>query len=131
MAMKKQVLDKIARNLEILGESVSRGSDGEVIVENGSADVTIAYADASIMGMFGGVDGSVSPYLGIGIAAPGKLTLRAASANALADVLATAVAVKSFAVCAAFANSIQLLRDDTAAVVLEVRGHSDLLGMGE
>lgn len=132
MAMSKQVLNKLARNLEILGMEVSRGSAGEVVVENGSSDVTIAYADASFSpAMMGGVDGSTSPYLGIGVGAPGKITLRVAGADALADVLATATAVKCFAACASFANSIQLLRDDTGAVVLEVRGHSDLIGMGE
>lgn len=132
MAMRKQVLDKIARNLEILGESVSRGSAGEVVVENGSADVTIAYADASFSpSMMGGVDGSASPFLGIGIGNPGKITLRVASGDTLADILATAKAIKCFAVCAAFANNIQLLGDDDGAVELEVRGHSDLIGMGE
>ena len=132
MAAKKHVLNKIARNLEIQGESVSRGSEGQVVVANGSADITISYVDASFSPtMMGGVDGTVSPFLGIGIGNPGKLALRVASADALADVLATEKAIKAFAVCAGFANNIQLLRDDTGAVVAEVRGHSDLLGMGE
>jgi hypothetical protein len=132
MAAKKQVLNKIARNLEIQGESVSRGANDSVIVENGSSDITIAYVDASFSPtMMGGVDGTVSPFLGIGIGNPGKLTIKVDGADALADVLATAKAVKAFAICAGFANSIQLLRADTSAVVLEVRGHSDLLGMGE
>jgi hypothetical protein len=132
MAQKKQVLDKLARNLEILGEQVSRGTASEVVVENGSSDITISYVDADISpSMLGGVDGTVSPFLGIGQGNPGKITLRVAGADALADVLATAKAVKAFAACASMANSIQLLRDDTGAVVLEVRGHSDMIGMGQ
>ena len=132
MAMKKQVLDKIARNLQMQGEDVSRGSAGEVIVENGSNDITISYADASFSpSMMGGVDGSVSPFLGIGIGAPGKITLRRAGAAALADVLEDAKSIKCFAVCASFANNIILRNAADSADLLEVRGHSDLIGMGE
>jgi hypothetical protein len=83
MAQKKQVLDKIARNLEVMGEQVSRGSASEVIVENGSSDITISYVDPVISpSMLGGVDGSQSPFLGIGQGNPGKLTLRVAGADA-------------------------------------------------
>lgn len=132
MAMKKQVLDKIARNLEIKGETVRRGSGNEVVVENGSADVTISYADASFSPtMMGGVDGSASPFLGIGIGNPGKITLRVASADTLADALATPIAVKALAECCAKANDVQILVDSTGAVLLQIRGHSDLVGMGE
>lgn len=128
MSQKKQVLDKIARNLEILGESVSRGSAGEVIV----GSTTVGYAESSTTpSMLGGIDDSASPYLGIGQGNPGKITLRVASADALADILVSAEAIKVFAVCAAFANSIQLLEDDDSDVALEVRGHSDLVGMGQ
>ena len=81
--------------------------------------------------MMGGVDSTVSPFLGIGIGNPGKITLRVAGASALADVLATAVAVKCFAACASFANSIVLRNAADSADLLEVRGHSDLIGMGE
>ena len=134
MAMRKQVLDKIARNLGILGlqSAVTRGSAGEVIVENGSADVTISYADASFSpSMMGGVDGTVSPFLGIGIGNPGKITITVAAADSLDEALQTAIAIRCFAVCAAFANDIQLLSSADASVMLQVRGHSDLIGMGE
>jgi len=133
MANKKAVLDKIARNLQMLGEDVRRGAANQVIVENGSSDITIGYADAQFSpSMMGGVDGSASPFLGIGIGNPGKITMQVAAADALADVLATAKAIRSFAVCCAFANNIQLLDASTGAVVLqEVRGHVDLVGMGE
>lgn len=132
MAQKKQVLDKIARNLEMQGESVSRGSAGEVIVENGSSDITISYRDAEFSPtMMGGVDGSSSPFLGIGIGNPGKITLRVAGSSGLSDTLATAKAIKSFSVCAAFANNIVLRNAADSADLLEVRGHSDLIGLGQ
>lgn len=132
MAQKKQVLDKLARNLEIQGESVSRGSSGEVIVEDGSADITISYVNADISpSMLGGVDGTVSPFLGIGQGNPGKLTIRVASATTLALTFTSAKAVKSLAVCASMANSIQVLHDGSGAVLVEVRGSSDMIGMGQ
>jgi len=133
MSSKKAVLDKIARNLQMLGEDVRRGAANEVIVENGSADVTISYADASFSpSMMGGVDGSASPFLGIGIANPGKITMSVQGVDALATVLVTAKAIRSFAVCAAFANSIQLLDATTGLVVLqEIRGHVDMVGVGQ
>jgi len=132
MAQSKQVLDKIARNLQILGESVSRGSNNEVIVANGSNDVTISYADASFSpAVVGGVDASASPYLGIGTGAPGKIRLRRAGAAALADVLEDAKSIKCFAVCAAFANNIVLRNAADTADLLEVRGHADLIGLGQ
>lgn len=132
MGQKQQVLDKIARNLEIQGESVSRSTAGDVVVENGSADITVSYASSSTTpSMLGGVDDHASPFLGIGQGNPGKITLKVASADALADVLATAKAVKAFAICAAFANDIQLLKDADSSVLLEVRGHPDRVGMGQ
>jgi hypothetical protein len=132
MAMKKQILDKLARDLEQLGMSVTRGSANEVVVENGSADVTLSYADASFSpSMMGGVDGSASPYLGIGTGNPGKITLRVAGCDTLATALATATPVKCLAKCAGFANDINVLVDSTGATLLAIRGHADLIGMGE
>lgn len=132
MGQKKHILDKLARNLAQLGMDVRRGSAGEVVVENGSADVTLSYAEASFTpSMMGGVDGSVSPYLGIGVGNPGKLTLRVASADSLADALTTAIPVRCLAQCAGFANDINILVDSTGATLLAIRGHADLIGMGE
>ena len=132
MAMKKQILDKLARDLAQLGMDVSRGAANEVVVENGSADVTISYADASFSpSMMGGVDGSTSPYLGIGTGNPGKVTLRVAGASALADVLDTAVAIRCLAKCAGLANNIVIRNAADSADLLEIRGHADLIGMGE
>ncbi len=132
MAMKKQILDKLARDLEQLGMSVSRGSAGEVVVENGSDDVTLSYADASFSpSMMGGVDGSASPYLGIGTGNPGKITLRVAGADTLADVFTSAIPVKCLAQCAGFANDILVLVDSDSTTLLAIRGHADMIGMGE
>lgn len=132
MAQKKQVLDKIARNLEIQGESVSRGTGSEVVIENGSADITISMRDAEISpSMLGGVDGSVSPFLGIGQGNPGKITMRVAGATLLADVLDTPKAIKALAMCAALANDIVIQDATGASDLMVVRGHSDMIGVGQ
>jgi hypothetical protein len=132
MAQGRKVLDKIARNLEIQGEQVSRGSVGEVIVENGASDITISYRDASISpSMLGGVDSAVSPFLGIGQGNPGLITLRVQGSTGLADTLATAKAIKAMAMCAAHANDIAIRNAADSADLLIVRGHSDMIGVGQ
>lgn len=132
MAMKKQILDKLARDLEQLGMTVSRGTALQVVVENGSADVTLSYADASFSpSMIGGVDGSVSPFLGIGTGNPGSITLSVQSATDLATTFTTALAVKCLAQAAGFANDIQVLHSDGTTLLLRIRGHADMIGMGE
>lgn len=74
MANRVQILDKIQRNCQKLGISVSR-TDSATLV---AAGLTITYSDAVIQSPMGGVDGSVSPFLGIGTANPGKLVVSAA-----------------------------------------------------
>lgn len=132
MAMKKQILDKLARDLAQLGMDVSRGASNQVVVENGSADITLSYADAVFTpSMMGGVDGSASPYLGIGVGNPGSITMSVQSADTLAAVFTTALAVKCLAQAAGFANDLQILQSDGSTLLLRVRGHADLIGMGE
>lgn len=128
MANKKQVLDKISRNLEQLGIANSRGSANEVIIDNGSNDITISYVDASIQAPMGGVDGNVSPFLGMGIAAPGSIQL-AFQAATLAACLDTQKALQVLTVCAGHAND--LLIQPSSGGASRLRGNPDLLMMGE
>ena len=132
MANKKQVLDKIARNAEMLGLTVvSRGSANEVVIDNGSNDLTVSYVDASIQSPMGGVDGSVSPFLGIGIGNPGKIKIKSAStaADDMSDILDSAIAAQVLAVCAWHANDI-LLENSDATFSASVRGSADQIGLG-
>lgn len=132
MANRKAILDKLARNLEQLGMSVSRGAANQVVVENGAADVTVTYADAVFSPtMMGGVDGSVSPFLGIGVGNPGTLVMSVAAADTLAAVFTTAIPVHVFSQLAGFANDIQVMQSNGTTLLLRVRGHADLVGMGE
>ena len=111
MANKVAILDKIERNCKMLGIVVSRPSSVSLV----AGGITITYVDAVIASPMGGVDGSVSPFLGIGIAAPGKLNL---SANP-----ATLIELQVLRVCCGHANTIVVPAG-------ELQGSADMLGMG-
>lgn len=132
MANSKQILAKIARDAAMLGLTVNSQSQTAVVIENGSNDLTVGYVDASIQAPMGGIDPSASPYLGIGIGNPGKIRIKSAisTADTIADVIDSVVAAKVLALCAGFANNIVLENSD-AAFSAEIRGHADLIGMGQ
>lgn len=132
MANSKQVLAKIARDAAQLGLTVNSQTASAVVIENGSNDLTVSYVDASIQAPMGGIDNTASPYLGIGTGNPGKIKIKSAStaADTIADVLDSLVAAKVLALCAGFANNIVLENSD-ATFSGEIRGHADLIGMGQ
>jgi hypothetical protein len=132
MANSRQVLAKIARNAAQLGLTVNSQSATQVVIENGSNDLTVSYVDASIASPQGGVDPSVSPYLGIGVGNPGKIKIKSSSTanNNMSDIVDSLVAAKVLAVCAAFANDIVLENSD-ASFSGEIRGHADVIGLGQ
>jgi hypothetical protein len=133
MANSKQILAKIARDAAQLGLTVVSQSQSAVVIDNGSNDLTVSYVDASFSpSMMGGVDPSASPFLGIGVGNPGKIKIKSSStaADSIADVLDSLVAAKVLALCAGFANNI-LLENSDATFSGEIRGHADLIGMGQ
>lgn len=113
MANEVQILNKIQRNLEQMGVVVVRGAADLTV---GSVVVTLE--DPEILKPMGGVDGSVSPFIGIGVANPNIITLT--------GTINTNDEFKLLAVCARFANSLNLV---THGVVIP--GHADLIGMGQ
>lgn len=125
-----QILDKLARNLQQMGVSATRSATSVVIA---SANVgSISLVDASIQSPMGGVDGSVSPFLGIGVAAPCKIKIKgAAGKNTLAAILASSADAVVLAACARPANNIIIEAGDTATQLAEIPGHPDMLGMGQ
>ena len=131
MANSKQVLAKISREAQLMGLTVNSQSASAVVIENGSNDLTVSYDSASIQSPMGGVDPSVSPFLGMGIANPGKIKIKSAvnSAGSVADVLDSMVAAKLLAICSGFANNM-ILENSDASFRDEIRGHGDLVGMG-
>lgn len=125
-----QILDKLARNLQQMGVSATRGATSVVIA---SANVgSISLVDASVQSPMGGVDGSVSPFLGIGVAAPCKIKIKgAAGKNTLAAILASSADAVVLAACARPANNIIIEAGDSATQLAEIPGHPDMLGMGQ
>jgi len=125
------ILDKIARNCTMLGLTASRVAD-TVVVENGSNDLTISLVAADIMKPMGGIDPMVSPFLGIGVANPSKIKMKSAvsTADTIADVIDGAVAAKVLKMLGGFVNDIVLENSD-AAFTLEMRGHAEMIGVGQ
>lgn len=133
MANSAAILQKLARNAKMLGLTVNSQSQSAVVIDNGSNDLTISYVDASFSpAVVGGVDSSASPFLGIGVGNPGKLKIKSAinTAGNMSDILDSEVAAKVLAMCAAMANDISLENSDASASA-EIRGHSDLIGLGQ
>ena len=131
MANSKQILQKLARNAKMLGMTVNSESQTAVVIENGSNDLTISYADASFSpSVVGGVDSSVSPYLGIGVSNPGKVVIKGSAGATLALTIDSLVALKVVAMCAALANDIQI-QGSGAQDLGTIRGHSDIIGLGQ
>lgn len=127
------ILDKIFRNATQLGLTVTRGASS-VTIENGSNDLVISYSDAVIAAPMGGIDGSVSPFLGIGVANPGKIVITGATYTGSATVgtlIDTAIAAQAFAIVMGFGNDIQLVQAGTvASLSVEIRAFADFRGMG-
>jgi hypothetical protein len=133
MANSAAILQKLARNAKMLGLTVNSQSQTAVVIENGSNDLTISYVDASFSpAVVGGVDSSVSPFLGIGVGNPGKVKIKSAvnAAGDMTDILDSEVAAKVLAMCAALANDIVLENSD-AGFSATIRGHSDIIGLGQ
>jgi hypothetical protein len=126
------ILNKVARNAALLGLTVVSNDGATVVVSNGSNNLSVSVVAASISSPMGGVDGTVSPFLGIGIANPGKLKLKSAisTAGTIADVLDGATAAKMLHMLGGFANNV-VLENANAGFSLELRGTVDSIGLGQ
>jgi hypothetical protein len=122
MANDVQILDKIQRNCEQRGLSVSRTDADTLVAES----MTITYSAAVIQEPMGGVSDSSAPYLGIGVANPGKIEFDLGGAD-----LNTVEKLQVLRIASGHANNIVLSNAATAAVEGELFGHADLLGMGQ
>jgi hypothetical protein len=127
MANKVQILDKIKRNLDMLGISATRGASSVTV-----SGLTISYVDASIQSPMGGVSDAAAPFLGIGVANPGKLKIKgAAGENTVAAMMDSATNLKVLRLCCSFANNVVLEAGDTATELADLPGSPDLHGMGQ
>lgn len=131
MANKQHLLDKLARQFKFMGLTYSQGQSS-ILVENGANDLTVSLVDFEGISPMIGIDGSVSPYLGIGIAAPNTLKIKSAStvADSIADVIDSVVAAKVLCVLAGFANDI-ILENVDATFSARIPGLADQNGLGQ
>lgn len=134
MANKEAMLDKIARNLKQRGLSeaaVVRSATGVSVTKTGGDVLTISYVDKSVQSPMGGVNPATSPYLGIGVAAPGSLKVKGAAAEStIAAVLDTVEALEVMAVLTSFANDVIVESGASPAQLARIRGIADAIGMG-
>jgi hypothetical protein len=112
MANSVQILDKIQRNCQQRGIAASRPS-AELLI---AAGMEISYQAADIAAPMGGINPSVSPFLGIGIANPGKIVLDTDPASL--DEL------RVLRIVCGHANTVVIPAG-------ELEGHADLNGMGQ
>jgi hypothetical protein len=128
MANIQSIMNKIARNAQIIGLNVaSQGNDAfgnaTVTLTADTGTLTVVYLTAAILSPMGGINSSISPYLGIGIANPGQLMLQASvsTAGSVADVVNGPKSAQILAMLAWFANDIVLANSD----VLRSAGPAD------
>jgi hypothetical protein len=121
MANDVQILDKIQRNCEQVGISVSR-TDADTLV---AAAFTITYTVADIQSPMGGIDDSASPFLGIGIANPGIIDMD------LGGALSTLAADDLRVIRIAGGVGNDIIVNNGGSELARLEGHVDLLGMGQ
>lgn len=127
-----QILDKIERSCKNYGLTIVSRTGTSIVVDNASNDLTISLVDRTIGSPMGGVDPANSPYLGIGVAAPCQIKVKSAitTADTIADVIDSIIAVTVFRVVCGFANDVVLENSD-AAYTATVRGNPDIVGLGQ
>ena len=128
MANKVAILKKLVRDIGMLGMSVTQDATTVTV-----GHCIISYVDATIQSPMGGVDGTASPFLGIGVANPGKLQIRGTgSLNTIATIFDNASDLQVLALVAGFANNILIVDGSTGATVLaELVSSVDLKGLGQ
>ena len=131
MANINSIMNKVARNAQTIGLTVVSQTPSNVVILNGSNNLTVGYILAQIQSPMGGVDPQISPFLGIGIANPGQLSLSSASGTSIPGLIDGAIAAQVLCMLAWFANDIVLLSDDGSTQLARLRGDSDMLNVGQ
>jgi hypothetical protein len=123
------VLSKIKRNLDMMGIPATQSASA-VTLTNSSR--VISYQLMDLKDPLGGVDPSVSPFLGIKQANPGKLVLKgAAGENTVAAILSDAETARVLAMLGGFANDKVIEAGDSATELAYLEGHETQQGMGQ
>jgi hypothetical protein len=133
MANRSAILDKIVRNMAQrgYGSAVVRSGDSVLVTKTGGDVLTVTYVDKSVQSPMGGVSAAASPFLGIGIAAPGALKVKGAAAETtIAAIVDTVEALQLLNELAGYANDIIVERGDNTTELARLRGHESVLGLG-
>lgn len=132
MANRDSILDKIVRNLHQRGlATVVRNGDVVSVTKAGGDVLTVTYVDKQVQSPMGGVSAAASPFLGIGIAAPGSLKIKGElAATTIAAIFDTVEALVLLNELAGFANDIIVESGGSTAELARIRGHESVLGLG-
>lgn len=131
MANKVQILDKISRNMGQRGYTAERVAETVEVEKTGGDKLVVSYEDASVQSPMGGVDDTASPFLGIGIAKPGKIKIKgAAGENTIAAIVDTVEALSLMHEVAGYANDIIIEAGDSTTELARIHGHEHLVGLG-
>lgn len=111
-----QVMDKIERDLTRLGFEILRVSQKEIKVKNGSNDLVISYQSHSLPSPKAGIDGTVTPFLGMKDAMPVVFKIKSsiATSGSVKDVIDSDVAVRVLMLMTTFGNDL-LLENSTGS----------------
>lgn len=148
MANPQAILDKVVRNMEQRGywnpgnstlPNPGYGGAGVQVTEVGNTVqltqanghvITVTYVPKAVQSPMGGIDPTVSPYLGIGIAAPGSLQMQGQSGdNTFAAIFTDQSAAELLLELSGYANDV-LVTAGSGTVLARIRGLDSLLGMG-
>jgi hypothetical protein len=132
------MMQKIARDLQMMGLTVVSQSQSQVQILNGSNNLYVSYINEAFSpSVVGGIDDTISPFLGIGTSQLGQLSLQSVGGSSIPAILDGAIAAQVFAELAGFANDI-ILADNSASAgaapgvqLARIRGDADLLNMGQ
>ena len=131
MANEQAILDKIVRNMGQRGVAVARVGDTVEVTKTGGDILTVSYIEKDLQSPMGGVDGNVSPFLGIGIAAPGSIRIKGeAGETTIAAIMDTVEAMKLMHEVSGYANDIVIEHGDSTVALARIEGHEHLLGLG-
>ena len=132
MANKVEILDKIERNMTQRGLSAVRVGETVEVTKSDASVLVVSYVGKDIQSPMGGVDDSQSPFLGIGIAAPGQIKIKGAAGDTtIALIFSDSVSLELMHEVSGFANDVQIEDGDTTAELARIRGQADVLGLGQ
>lgn len=131
MANPVAILDKIDRNLKQRGLTSARVGETVELTKTGGDILTVSYVTKNLDSPMGGVSDAASPFLGIGVGAPGSIKIKGeATETTIALIMDTSEALELLHECSGFSNDIIIEDGDTTTELARIRGHESTLGTG-